>query len=89
MTYWTFLVATLAIAGIPGSAGFFSKDEILWKAYGVGNPGTWGASAFWVVGVVAAGLTAFYMFRLVFLAFFGRGPGGRGRRRTTCTSRRG
>jgi NADH-quinone oxidoreductase subunit L len=73
VTYATFLAATLAIAGIPGFSGFFSKDEILWKAYGEGNAWHLGGAAFWLVGVVAAGLTAFYMFRLVFLAFFGEG----------------
>ncbi|MFH1733879.1 MAG: NADH-quinone oxidoreductase subunit L, partial [bacterium] len=64
-TYWTFLIATIAIAGIPGLSGFFSKDEILWKAFSSGN------TAIWVIGAVAAGLTAFYMFRLVFMTFFG------------------
>ncbi len=64
-TYWTFLVATLAIAGIPGFSGFFSKDEILWKSFSSGN------ITVWVIGAVAAGLTAFYMFRLVYLTFFG------------------
>jgi NADH-quinone oxidoreductase subunit L len=73
VTYGTFLVATLAIAGIPGFSGFFSKDEILWKSYGAGNAWGLGGPAFWLVGVVAAGLTAFYMFRLVFLAFHGEG----------------
>ncbi|TKJ37958.1 NADH-quinone oxidoreductase subunit L [candidate division LCP-89 bacterium B3_LCP] len=64
-TYWTFLLATLAIAGIPGFSGFFSKDEILWKAFSSGN------IAVWVIGAIAAGLTAFYMFRLVYMTFFG------------------
>ncbi len=64
-TYWTFLIATLAIAGIPGLSGFFSKDEILWKAFSSGH------TAVWFIGAVAAGLTAFYMFRLVYLTFFG------------------
>jgi NADH-quinone oxidoreductase subunit L len=73
VTYGTFLVATLAIAGIPGFSGFFSKDEILWKSYGAGNPWQLGGVGFWAVGVVTAGLTAFYMFRLVFLAFHGEG----------------
>jgi len=65
-TYWTFLVATLAIAGVPGFAGFFSKDEIL--------AGAWSSGARWVwlTLLVAAGITAFYMFRLSFLVFFGK-----------------
>lgn len=67
VTYWTFLIASLSIAGIPGLAGFFSKDEILWLAY---NGGTIGRIA-WAVGTVVAALTAFYSFRLVFLAFHG------------------
>jgi NADH-quinone oxidoreductase subunit L len=65
-----FLIATLAIAGMPPLAGFFSKDEILGH--------TFGRSAavdrylfLWVVGLMTAGLTAFYMFRLLFLAFWG------------------
>jgi len=66
-TYWTFLIATLAICGVPGLSGFFSKDEILWQAFSSGH-GHWGL---WLVGVLGAGLTAFYMFRVVFLAFFG------------------
>jgi NADH-quinone oxidoreductase subunit L len=66
-TYLTFLAATLAIAGFPGFAGFVSKDEILWSSFA--SPlGGWG---FWIVGVLTAGLTAFYMFRLLFLAFYG------------------
>ena len=60
----TFAVATLAIAGIFPLAGFFSKDEILGRAFEK-NP------ALWLVGFVTAGMTAFYMFRLLFLAFFG------------------
>jgi NADH-quinone oxidoreductase subunit L len=54
----------LAIAGIPGLAGFFSKDEILWRAY----QASW---AYWLVGVVTAFITSFYMFRLWFMTFFG------------------
>ena len=69
VTYWTFLIATLAIAGIPLFSGFFSKDEILWKAFSSAHGSTW----IWVVGFVTAGLTAFYMFRLVYLTFFGEG----------------
>ena len=67
ITFWTFLVATLAIAGIPGFSGFFSKDEILAQALGSTYGGTW----LWALGVAAAGLTSFYMFRLLFLTFFG------------------
>jgi NADH-quinone oxidoreductase subunit L len=60
----TFLAATLAIAGIPPLAGFFSKDEILGQAFEK-HP------ALWIIGFITAGMTAFYMFRLVFLTFFG------------------
>ena len=63
-TYRTFLIGTVAIAGIPPLAGFFSKDQIL--------AGAWGSSKLlWVVGLITAGLTACYMFRLVFLTFWG------------------
>jgi NADH-quinone oxidoreductase subunit L len=64
-TYKTFLIGAIAISGIPPLAGFFSKDEILWKAFSDGSP------VLWLVGVAAAGLTAFYMFRLVSLTFEG------------------
>ena len=64
-TYKTFLIGAIAISGIPPLAGFFSKDEILWKAYADGSP------LLWIVGALAAGLTAFYMFRLVSLTFDG------------------
>src|SRR5947208_9889815 len=63
-TFWTMTVATFAIAGIPPLAGFFSKDEILWRAY----QASW---AYWLVGVVTAFITSFYMFRLWFMTFFG------------------
>ena len=66
-TYWTMLMGTLAIAGAPGFSGFFSKDKILFDT--AANPG--GGLALWAVGVLGALLTAFYMFRLVFLAFHG------------------
>jgi NADH-quinone oxidoreductase subunit L len=66
-TYWTFLVATLAICGIPGFSGFFSKDEILWKSYS--SP--LGGQMLWMAGVAAACLTALYMFRVVYLTFWG------------------
>ncbi|MGB3562487.1 MAG: NADH-quinone oxidoreductase subunit L, partial [Thermoanaerobaculia bacterium] len=63
-TYWTFLVGTLAIAGVPFFAGFFSKDQILASVFG-------GHKLLWVVGMVTAGLTALYMFRLLFMTFWG------------------
>ncbi|HXH13199.1 MAG TPA: NADH-quinone oxidoreductase subunit L [Alphaproteobacteria bacterium] len=65
VTYVTFLIASLAIAGIFPFAGFFSKDEILWAAF------TEGSILFWLLGAVVAVLTAFYMFRLVFVVFHG------------------
>ena len=65
VTFATFLTATLAIAGIFPLAGFFSKDEILWGAWSSGNKLVWGVLA------LSAGLTAFYMFRLTFLVFYG------------------
>ncbi len=68
VTYWTFLIATLAISGIPVFSGFFSKDEILWKAFS--SP--FGHPVFWLIGFVTAGLTAFYMFRVVYLTFHGK-----------------
>jgi len=64
-TYWTYVIATLAIAGIPFTAGFFSKDLILWQTF------SHGAMALWAIGLVTAGLTAFYMFRQLFLVFHG------------------
>jgi NADH-quinone oxidoreductase subunit L len=64
-TYWTYFVATLAIAGVPFTAGFFSKDLILWQAF------SHGATILWAVGLVTAGLTAFYMFRQLFMVFHG------------------
>ena len=69
ITHWTMFIATLAIAGIPPFAGFFSKDEILWQ--------TWSSERgayiwLWVIGYVTALMTAFYMFRLMFLTFHGK-----------------
>ena len=66
ITFATFLTAALAISGIFPLAGFFSKDEILWGAWASGSRIIWGVLA------LAAGLTAFYMFRLTFLTFYGR-----------------
>ena len=67
ITYMTMLLGTFAISGIPFFSGFFSKDEILWKAYSspLGSPWLWG------VGFLTAGLTAFYMFRMIYLTFHG------------------
>jgi NADH-quinone oxidoreductase subunit L len=88
ITRWTFLISCLAISGVPPLAGFWSKDEILWKAYSLhvitdkGTPRlpmwTWpdwlGPAIYWV-GIVAATMTAFYMFRAYFLTFHGRFKG--------------
>ncbi|MBD3258244.1 NADH-quinone oxidoreductase subunit L [candidate division GN15 bacterium] len=68
ITFGTFLIATLAISGIPGFSGFFSKDEILWKSFS----SEFGSPVLWVIGFLTAGLTAFYMFRLVYLTFYGK-----------------
>jgi len=70
VTAKTFFIATLAIAGIPPFAGFFSKDEILWKSFSGGEAAFY--KVLWLVGAVTAGMTAFYMFRLVNLTFFGK-----------------
>jgi NADH-quinone oxidoreductase subunit L len=88
ITRWTFLIACCSIAGMPGLAGFWSKDEILWKAFssqvkieaGRGSQALWqwpgwlGPTIFWV-GVLAATMTAFYMFRAYFLTFHGKFKG--------------
>ncbi|HEX4998958.1 MAG TPA: NADH-quinone oxidoreductase subunit L [Terriglobia bacterium] len=66
-TFVTFLAGTLAIAGIPGLAGFFSKDLILWSAW----KGEHYGHVLWAVGFIAAGFTSFYMFRLLILTFMG------------------
>jgi len=68
ITYWTFVAGAIAISGVPGFAGFFSKDEILSRTY------TSGHRVLWAVGLFTALLTAIYMFRLVFLAFHGERP---------------
>jgi NADH-quinone oxidoreductase subunit L len=66
-TYWTMGVAALAISGIPPLAGFVSKDEILWQSFA----GPYGHTLLWAIGWITAGLTAFYMFRLIFMTFWG------------------
>ena len=73
LTHATFLVSCVAIAGIPPFAGFFSKDEILWKAITTGNPGwpAWFPMLIYVLGMAGAVCTAFYMFRLYYLTFAG------------------
>jgi NADH-quinone oxidoreductase subunit L len=64
-THWTMLVATIAIAGIPPLAGFFSKDEILANTFGY-------SKLLWILAAITAGITAFYMFRLYFMTFHGK-----------------
>ena len=64
-TFWVMTVATFTIAGFPPLAAFFSKDEILWKTWASGN------HVLWLIGLIAAGMTSFYMFRLWFMTFFG------------------
>jgi NADH-quinone oxidoreductase subunit L len=63
--YWTYVIATLAIAGAPFTAGFFSKDLILWQAF------SHGSLILWAICTVTAGMTAFYMFRQLFMVFHG------------------
>ncbi|TAK12627.1 MAG: NADH-quinone oxidoreductase subunit L [Acidobacteria bacterium] len=65
ITYWTFLIGTLAIAGVPLLSGFFSKDEILWKTFESGH------TVLYALAVLTAFLTATYMFRLLYMCFFG------------------
>jgi len=66
-TYWTFFIACLAIAGFPLLSGFFSKDLILELAFSSPH----GSPLLWLVGTIGAGMTAFYMFRLLFVTFWG------------------
>jgi NADH-quinone oxidoreductase subunit L len=65
ITYWTFLIAALAISGVPLLSGFFSKDEILFRTFAGGH------SILWFIAIVTSLLTATYMFRVVFLTFHG------------------
>ncbi|MBB5058931.1 NADH-quinone oxidoreductase subunit L [Granulicella aggregans] len=68
VTFWTMTMGVIAIAGIPPWAGFFSKDEILYQAFTSTNPV---GKLVWAVGLITAGMTSFYMFRLWFKTFFG------------------
>jgi len=70
VTTWTFIIGALALSGIPPLSGFWSKDEILLGAFASGHTGLY------VLGSVVAFMTAFYMFRLIFVAFFGANNGG-------------
>ncbi|MBN2382248.1 NADH-quinone oxidoreductase subunit L [bacterium] len=70
-TYWVFLVATLAITGVPGFSGFFSKEAILWSVY-TGVPDQGLSGLLWLIGLISAGMTALYMFRLFFITFSGK-----------------
>jgi NADH-quinone oxidoreductase subunit L len=79
ITRWTYLAACVSIAGFPIAAGFYSKDEILWKAFtarGLLQP--WMGPAIWLVGTIAALGTSFYMFRSYFMTFTGKYRGGEG-----------
>ncbi|HKL25783.1 MAG TPA: NADH-quinone oxidoreductase subunit L [Desulfuromonadales bacterium] len=68
ITFITFAVSCVAIAGVPGLSAFFSKDEILWYTFA----STRGAWYIWAIGLVAAGMTAFYMFRCLYMTFYGK-----------------
>jgi len=68
-TYRTMFIATLAIAGIPPFAGFFSKDEILWQAW---TSESIAYHLLWIIGYATAMMTAFYMFRLIYLTFYSK-----------------
>jgi NADH-quinone oxidoreductase subunit L len=67
ITHWTMFIGSVAIAGIPGLAGFFSKDEILWQTYS--SP--IGSKVLYSMGLITAGMTAFYMWRLMYMTFYG------------------
>ncbi len=72
ITWATFFVSAIAIAGIPPLAGFFSKDEILWGVFNARVGPEWLPRVLWTVGLATAGMTAFYVFRAVFLTFHGK-----------------
>jgi NADH:ubiquinone oxidoreductase subunit 5 (subunit L)/multisubunit Na+/H+ antiporter MnhA subunit len=79
LTRWTYLIACWAIAGFPFAAGFFSKDEILWRAFASRATLLPGA-VWWSALVLAAACTSLYVFRSYYLAFFGRAPSAQQRR---------
>jgi NADH-quinone oxidoreductase subunit L len=68
-TFKTMFIGSVAIAGIPGLAGFFSKDEILWQAF---SNRELGGPILYTVGLTTAAMTAFYMWRLMFMTFYGK-----------------
>jgi NADH-quinone oxidoreductase subunit L len=68
VTYRTMWIGSIAIAGIPGLAGFFSKDEILWQAFSSPH----GSTILWAVGLTTAAMTAFYMWRMMYMTFYGK-----------------
>ncbi len=84
ITRWTYLYACIAIAGFPIANGFYSKDEILWKAFTArhlalfGTPTPWLGPAIYVMGIIAATGTAFYMYRSYYMTFTGEYRGGEG-----------
>lgn len=84
ITRWTYLIACIAIAGFPIANGFYSKDEILWKAFTsnhlqlFGAPAPWLGPLIYVIGIVAATGTAFYMYRSYYMTFTGEYRGGEG-----------
>jgi NADH-quinone oxidoreductase subunit L len=84
ITRWTYLYACIAIAGFPIANGFYSKDEILWKAFTsrhlalFGTPTPWLGPAIYVIGIIAATGTAFYMYRSYYMTFTGEYRGGEG-----------
>jgi len=84
VTKWTYLVACFAIAGFPWASGFYSKDEILWKAftqesmYFLGIPTPWLGQLIYFMGIIAATGTSFYMFRSYYMTFTGEYRGGHG-----------
>jgi NADH-quinone oxidoreductase subunit L len=84
ITRWTYLIATIAIAGFPIANGFYSKDEILWKAFTshhlalFGQPTPWLGPAIYVIGLIAATGTSFYMYRSYYMTFSGEYRGGDG-----------